>query len=269
MILASCRKNFDSDKFLAADLQFRDYPANSGPQDLALADLQAKARDRHVCILVHGYSNPLSGVIGAYAGLQAGLDDVGLLRPPNYGLLVGFTWPGWWGPEFPLARHSANYAARYLLQLINALRPVVHSLDIQTHSLGARVALGALRKPEKAFVDNLLLSAPAVDNTCFQLGREFHKSLDACNRCFVYHSGRENVLRRWFPAGDFINSACPALGLNGPRRFQNLSKKVSNLYVIDCTACVAEHSAYRKTPAYFAHWARVLSGTPLPRTEPL
>lgn len=269
MILASCRKNFDSDKFLTADLQLRDYSATGDPQDLAIADLQAKARNRHVCILVHGYSNPLPDVIGAYAELQTGMKTAGVIGPANYSLIVGFTWPGWWGPEFPIARHSANYAARYLLQLINALRPFVHSLDIQTHSLGARVALGALRKPEKAFVDNLLLSAPAVDNTCFQPGREFHKSLDACNRCFVYHSGRDDVLRRWFPAGDFINSACPALGLNGPRRFQNLSKKALNLYVIDCTARVAAHSAYRKTPAYYAHWARVLSGAPLPRTDTL
>lgn len=269
MILASCRKNFDSDNFLAAGLQFRDYPASGRPLDLTLADLQAQARDRHVCILVHGYSSPLTGVLGAYAELLTGMKTSSVSGPTNYGLVIGFTWPGWWGPEFPIARHSANYAARYLLQLINTLRPVVHSLDIQTHSLGARVALGALRKPERVFIDNLFLSAPAVDNTSLQPGREFHESLDACSRCFVYHSGRDNVLRRWFPAGDFINSACPALGLNGPRRPATALKQNPNLYVIDCTSCVPGHSAYRKAAPYYAHWARVLSGTSLERIETL
>ena len=269
MIIASCRKDFDSDKFLSADLRYRDYSSSGGPRDLALPDLQAKARDRHVCILVHGYSNPLPGVIDAYATLQTSMKTFGIIGPANYGLVVGFTWPGWWGPHFPIARRSANYSGRYLLQLISALRSDAHTLDIQTHSLGARVALGALRNPKKAFVDNLLLSAPAVDNTSFQPGREFHDSLDGCNRCFVYHSGRDDVLRRWFPAGDFINSACPALGLNGPRRPTTALKQHSNLYVIDCSACVPEHSAYRKTTAYYAHWARVLSGAPLPRTESL
>ena len=269
MIIASCRKYFDSNKFLSADLQYRDYSASSGPRDLALPDLQAKARDRHVCILVHGYSNPLPGVIDAYTALQTSMKTFGIIGPANYGLVVGFTWPGWRGPQFPFARRSANNAGRYLLQLISALRSDAHSLDIQTHSLGARVALGALRNPKKAFVDNLLLSAPAVDNTSFQPGREFHNSLDACNRCFVYHSDQDDVLRRWFPAGDFINSACPALGLNGPRRSATALKQHPNLYVINCSACVSEHSAYRRATPYYAHWAQVLSGAPLPRTETL
>lgn len=272
MIIASCRKDFDSNKFLTADFQLRDYPAPSRPNDfheVTRSALQARATNRHVCILVHGYSNPLAGVLGAYAEMQTRMADAQIAGPDGYGLVLGFTWPGWWGPGFPLARHSANYAARYLLLLINTLRPVAHSLDVQTHSLGARVALGALRRRERVFIDNLLLTAPAVDNTAFAPGREFKASLDACNRCFVYHSRRDAVLRKWYPAGDFINSICPALGRNGPRRPDTTLQQNSNLYLVDCAACVAEHSGYRKAAAYYNHWSRVLSGSPLPRSDTL
>lgn len=249
MILASCRKNFDSDKFLTADLQIRDYHTPDNPGDFSELDatgLQAQARNRHVCILVHGYSNTLPDVLKAYVQLQTRMKEAQIVGPDGYGLVLGFTWPGWWGPEFPIARHSANYAARYLLQLLNTLRPVVLSLDIQTHSLGARVALGALKRPDRVFIDSLLLTAPAVDNTSFAPGREFRSSLGACKHCFVYHSGRDSVLRRFFPVGDGVNSICPALGLNGPRRPVTALKQNPNLYVVDCTACVAEHSAYRQ-----------------------
>lgn len=272
MILVSCRKNFDSDKFLTANLQIRDYPApdNLGNfSELAGADLQAQARNRHVCILVHGYSNTLPDVRNAYVQLQTRMAAAQIAGPDGYGLVLGFTWPGWWGPHFPIARHSANYAARYLLQLINILRPVVLSLDIQTHSLGARVALGALKKPDRVFIDSLLLTAPAVDNTSFAPGREFRSSLGACKHCFVYHSGRDDVLRRLFPMGDGVNSICPALGLNGPRHRDTTLRQNPNLYVVDCTACVAEHSGYRKAGPYYRHWARLLSGTSMPRIDSL
>lgn len=215
MIITSCRKGFDSDKFLAKGLQIRNYPHPDKPDEftkLSLAKLKAKAKNKHVCILVHGYSNPLPGVLNAYGELQKRMKKVGIATHPAYGLLVGFTWPGWWGPEFPLARHSANYAARALRKLIHDLRPEALSIDIQTHSLGARVALGALKNPKTVFIDNLMLTAPAVDNTVFKPGREFHHALDACNRCFVYHSKRDTVLKIYYPAGDFFDSVCPALG---------------------------------------------------------
>jgi len=272
MILASCRKNFVSEKFLSADLQFRDYPAldqSTNFSALTLANLQAKARDRHVCLLVHGYSNPLGNVLGAYAELQTRMESAGILGLFNYGLLVGFTWPGWWGPGFPIARTSAERAGKHLRQLVNDLRPAALSIDIQTHSLGARVALAALKPPKGVFVDNLLLSAPAVDCTILQPGREFHESRDACNRCLVYHSRRDAVLKKLFPCGDAADSIQPALGLNGPRRPVSALKQNPNLYVIDCTSCVPDHGGYRKAAQYYAHWSRVLSGNVLARSEKL
>ena len=270
MILASCRKNFDSNQYLAAELLYRDYSASGSFRPRDLADLQAKVRNRHVCILVHGYSNPLPDVLGAYAELQTRMEAAGIAAPFNYGLILGFTWPGWRGPGFPIARTAAEKAGKHLRRLVTALRLAAPlSVDIQTHSLGARVALAALKPPAGIFVDNLLLSAPAVDCTILQPGREFHDSLSACNRAWVYYSRRDAVLRKLFPVGDAADGITRALGLNGPRRPAQALQQHPNLYLVDGTACIPEHSAYRKTPAYYAHWARILSGDSLPRTGTL
>lgn len=269
MIIASCRKYFDSNRFLAADLRYRDVSAAADAPDLTLAGLRIQARNRHVCILVHGYGNPLPDVVAAYAELHAGMKAAGVVGPANYGLVVGFTWPGWRGPAFPIARAAANKAGRHLRRLVERLRPAALSIDVQTHSLGARVALAALTPPGGIFVDNLLLAAPAVDRTLLESGREFHAALDACNRCFVYHSRRDAVLRKFYPLGDAADGIVHALGLNGPRRPAAAFRQHPNLYVVDCTACVPDHGAYRQAAPWHAHWARVLSGAPLPRAEAL
>jgi esterase/lipase superfamily enzyme len=270
MIIVSCRKHFDSDTSLSRCLQIRDVPAPTHPEDsdrLFIDDLQARARNRHICILIHGYSNPLPDVLDAYVDLQTRMEAAHIAGPNGYGLIVGFTWPGLRGAAYPLARQKANRSARHLLRLINHLRSVAFTIDIQTHSLGARVALGALRDPSQVFIDNLLLTAAAVDSTVFQPGREFRHALKACSRCFVYYSRHDAVLRKFYPVGDAIDGIAPALGLNGPRRPKTTLKQHPNLTLINCAACIPDHSAYRQATPYYAHWQHVLSGEPLPRYD--
>jgi hypothetical protein len=37
--------------------------------------------------------------------------------------------------------------------------------------------------------------------------------------------------------------------------------------LIDCAACIPDHSAYRQAAPYYEHWQRILTGEPIPRTE--
>lgn len=273
MIIASCRRNFSSTRWLSKETRFRDYPdpaTLSRFDTLDLDGVRAAAANRHVCLVVHGFNNTLESVLRAYAELHAGMRRTGVAGPKGYGLMIGFAWPGWTSaPGFLPARSSAERAGTYLRRLVNDLRPAALSVDIQTHSLGARVALTALKNPKEVFVDNLLLSAPAVDCTILDPGREFHKALDSCNRGLVYHSRRDAVLKNAFPLGDAADGIQKALGLIGPKRLQTALRRSSNLYVIDCTACVPDHGAYRKADAYYAHWLQVLSGAPLKRPDGL
>ena len=273
MFMVSCRSQFTSTRWFTRKNLYRHYsqfPPRPHFVSTTLANLQSAALNRHVCILVHGYNNTLTNVLDAYQELYSNLGAYGLLNSGGYGLVIGFTWPGWQSAlGFLAARAAANRAGTYLHQLITGLRPAALSVDVQTHSLGARVVLAALKIAPPIFVDNLLLSAAAVDHSVFRPGREFHSTLTACNRCWVYFSRRDSVLKKAYPVADFVDGIQKALGLAGPQSPHHALAQHPNLYPVDCTAHVAQHGDYRKTPAYYAHWHRILSGAPLPRPDTL
>jgi esterase/lipase superfamily enzyme len=266
----SCRQNFASDWHFAGGNHVRDYPTTSVQRyvDLDMSVLAERADGRHVLILVHGYRNPLQNVLPAYAGLVRGLRAHGLLTDRGdaprvqYGLVVGFLWPGFRTRAigFLAARPSANRSADFLRSLIQTLRRSARTIDIQTHSLGARVALQALATQDSLWVDNLMLTAPAVDNEVLQPGEEFNESLDSCGRVFVYHSDRDPVLKTYALAG-----LDRALGARGPQDKRIILAECPSVHVIDCRARVSSHGQYRKVGRYFDHWARVLDRELLPR----
>jgi esterase/lipase superfamily enzyme len=273
MIIISCRKKFTSPRIFSRYLQLRSTPDTgqlTPHAPLTFVDLRALADGQRLCLLVHGYNTTLANVLDAYAELWTGMEATGVAGPDGYGLVLGFAWPGGRSaPEFPVARRSANRAATYLARLVDHLRPVASAIDIETHSLGARVALGALKQMRSVVIDNLLLTAPAVDCTLLQPGREFHDAFATCNRCFVYHSRKDKILRKAYPIGDLADGIQPALGLNGPRSKKLTLEKSPNVFVVDCTACVPDHGGYRRATPVYTHWSRVLRGSPLPRYETL
>jgi esterase/lipase superfamily enzyme len=273
MYIVSCRRDFDSNILFAKENQYRNY-TNPGShkefQNINLEKLLKAAAGKHICVLVHGFNNPIENVTKSYWELVAGLDQPGLNGPTGYGLVVGFTWPG--------SRTGAGYfggvgkamkSAPFLRDLLNALRTTAMTVDVQTHSLGARVALKALADPKKAFVDNLMLTAPAVDNNILEPGETFADSPGSCNRCFVYFSKKDPVLAGGFWIGDILDGIHPALGLKGPRDKKTTLDKTPNVYVVDCSKRVTSHGGYRRAPQYYEHWKEVLSGAPMSRYDEL
>lgn len=269
MIIISCRKDFDSNRLIGKQHLYRNYLNPQNPQlfsESSLAAVLDAARNKHVAILVHGFNNTLPEVLSAYWELTSNLKNAGIAGASGYGLVLGFTWPGFQtAAGFFAARSTARRAGPFLRDLVNALRPVTLSVDIEAHSLGARVALTALANPKKVFVDNLLLAAAAVDDNLLEPGKEFIASLESCNRCLVYHSTQDTVLRKAYPLGDAADGVRPALGLKGPRSKPTTLAKCPNLYVVDCSARVDSHGAYRHVAQFHSHWKLALSGAPLPR----
>ena len=272
MYIVSCRKDFDSNQF-PGDNQYRNHtnPNDSSAfAELTLEQLQEQVRNKHVGILVHGFNNTMDQVMNAYWEMVTRMKDNGTTGLNGYGLVIGFTWPGFQtGVGYFTAMLAAKRAGPKLATLINDIRGVAHTVDVQTHSLGARVALTALKDPKTIFVDNLLLSAPAVDNHLVEPDEEFNSSLSSCSRCFVYHSKNDKVLKVGFLVGDIADGFHKALGLNGPRSKPVTLSKCPNLHVIDCSARVKGHGDYRKTNKYFDHWKEVLSGTAMSRYDEL
>ena len=129
-------------------------------------------------------------------------------------------------------------------------------MDVQTHSLGARVALQSMAFEHEVFVDNLMLTAAAVDNECLEPRKEFNNALESCRRCLVYHSSKDAVLK----IGYRIGALDRALGLHGPEN--------PNIVLTKCPDCSCSTvgsgriaGGYRKSGEMYEHWGRVLAGS--------
>jgi len=268
MILASCRRHFDSNHFFE-ELQVRLYPDLSDTTHftpMSQGELAAGVRDRHVLVLVHGYRNPIAAVADAYQHVEQELIARGLIGPGNYDLALGFLWPGFeTRVGFFLAIPSANRSAAAFRALLKILNSSAHTVDVQTHSLGARVALQSMAFEREVFVDNLMLTAPAVDNECLEPKKEFNNALQSCRRSLVYHSTKDSVLK----LGYRIGALDKALGYRGPEHPKVILTKCPEVFVVDCSAVVAAHGAYRKSAEMYEQWARVLAEKPLKRFEKL
>jgi esterase/lipase superfamily enzyme len=268
MILASCRKHFDSNQFFGS-LQLRRYADLSNTaqfETIGEAELADAVADRHVLVLVHGYRNPIRNVATAYRKVETELRQRGLIGPGNYDLALGFLWPGFiTRAGFFAAVPWANRSAAHFRELMKLLNSSAHTVDIQTHSLGARVALQALTFEHEVFADNLLLTAPAVDNECLEPDKEFHTALASCRRCIVYHSARDQVLR----FGYVIGGLDRALGFKGPEHPAAIDKECPEVFVVNCSAVVSSHGGYRASGEVYDQWTRVMADVPLSRFETL
>jgi esterase/lipase superfamily enzyme len=267
MILISCRKDFTSDRAFAGANQYRNYQTFTQVQDITERNVLKQAEGKHVLVLVHGYRSPIKNLYSSYNRLLQGLTDSGLMAGQNYGLVLGYCWPGFKARvSFFLAVPYANRGAGFFRTFLDKLGETAKTVDVQTHSLGARVALQALSagaKPKK--IDNVLLTAPAVDNEALEPDKEFHAALGNAKRCFVYHSANDPVLAVSYRIGKLDK----ALGYQGPENPQVVLDQCKNVYTVDCSGPVHDHGGYRGAGVYYEHWSRVLAGTPLPRQEVL
>jgi esterase/lipase superfamily enzyme len=269
MILVSCRRDFDSNHRFSDDNQIRDHPRLQALDEYEVldpADLRERVEGRHALVLVHGYRNPLKNVAPAYRLVEQKLKKHGLIGDGGYDEVIGFLWPGFetvFG--FVLAVPWANRAAGFLRSLLRQLGASASTVDVQTHSLGARVALQALAFPQEVWIDNLMLTAPAVDNESLEPDKEFHPALDSCRRCIVYHSSRDRVLRVSYRVGAWDK----ALGYQGPENPDVIASEVDQVFVVDCSTVVRSHGGYRRADRYCEHWGRVLRDEPLAQFETL
>jgi len=272
MILVSCRKEFADTRAFAEHNVVRDFPSLTNLDEFVELDDEALAermQGHHVLFLIHGFRNPLRSVASAYQRIARGLADINAVGDAGYGLIVGFAWPGFatplgFFPAVPFANRSAGFF-RSLLELASRS---ARTVDVQTHSLGARVALQALGGQTDGFVDNLMVTAPAVDDEVLEPLREFHAALTLCRRCLVYHSEKDRTLKVAFRIGD-APEFDRALGWKGPQRPDVIAAECPDVFVIDCKRAVNSHGGYRSSSRYYEHWSRVLQELPLPQFDAL
>lgn len=263
MIVISSRKNFweaisFSNKDAVKNIDLAD-AANPGT-DMSDAEFIAAITGKKILLLIHGFNNKESAIRSSYNVIEKNMTANGLLGSgAAYDLIVGYVWPG--GDvvvSYAFAKKRAEKAAPRVQKMLLSMAAAASALDINTHSLGARVALLGLKGVPGKPARGLYLMAPAVDDESIENGEKFYSSTQACQKAYVFHSKFDPVLKTWFPLGDFDN----ALGLNGPEDPASIIKHSPNVKVVNCKNFVTSHSGYKDEPKFYQYVLNEFTGIP-------
>lgn len=161
------------------------------------ASLQGANCPSSIVIYIHGFQNDAAGATKNFAQVETMLAQVGYP-----GRVYGFSWDSNPGvTQFPDAERSANLNGKVLAKLLKAIKASCPGIQINiiTHSLGARVALSALKCG--GCVASTHLIAAAVKNEVLEPGQEFGGGSMATNAglMIAWHNDEDDVLGSIFP----------------------------------------------------------------------
>lgn len=264
MLLVSVRENFTATTDFSETDQYREVaqPVLEPFTPLTLDQFKQRVAGKKCLVLVHGYRNEAQSAVAAYGKVA---DMLNRTAPgPGaavYDEIIGYLWPGGWlRVSFFFAVFRANCAAKRFEKLLLALADAGAVVDVQTHSLGARVAAEALDR-QRARIRFLHLTAPAIDDESVEQRKEYGEACAQCQGVYVFHSEKDQVLKVGYRMGDFPEFD-EALGFHGP---QHPSMVTANTRVVDCRDIVEEHGGYRSAPEYFDYWLSELRGPGSPQ----
>ncbi len=223
MRFVSCRKDFYNAEMLGPLSESIDTGCTLAPYP--------KPQEGEL-LLVHGYNNRFGDVVSSYETIYNRAAEV-LPDTP----VVGFLWPGL-GDKFfdhDLFRHAQAQADEAAMWLAEYLKASPAPISIMTHSLGARVALEAI-KVAQVPVKNLFLTGPAVDNE--HLRTKYADAVKKIARTHVFWSKNDGVLAGAYMLSQFDK----ALGHSGP------DSVIEGVYSHDRGDFVHQHSDYRHDP---------------------
>ena len=261
MYIVSARADFsDPDVLSATGHGFREIDLASDAVVRTFGDAAAFGRaiaGQSVLLLVHGYNNEQDDVHDAYAVIEEHIDRH---VAGAYDRVIGYAWPGgdmgldWWA-----SKKRANAVARRFRFLLEGLAGHAASIDIMSHSLGARVVLKALKRTERVpLVRHYFCMAPAVDNEVFERDEEFNAALARAAGIHVFHSNRDDVLGWLYRVAELD---C-ALGLSGPEDRAWIQRHARNVFVVNCKKRIADHGDYKASGPVYGYIAGALDRRP-------
>ena len=207
-------------------------------------------------ILVHGFRNDEATAFKAYDTVWANIQKFGL----PYDHLVKFSWPcSGLAVGFLAAVGRANKAGKYLADCIQLLQSHGCTVSVQTHSLGARPLLSALKHRGVSVHDAVLLAA-AVDDDVFSSDGEFSGVQQAIShRLIVGYSTGDGVLEGAYWTAEMLSnlfSGTPrtALGLRGPKEILPRPG-----HLINASAYVHGHGAWKNAEDGFKAWGDLVA----------
>ena len=177
-----------------------------------------------VTFIVHGYN------VSRTAGRESLVRASQLLSVGHPVAYVGVLWPGdHWSraASYPFEGRDADDTAAALVKYIHDVLAPGCELSFASHSLGARVVLGAVKRLRASYsVAQTVLLAPAIDDSSVAYPADYLDAVLRARRVAVLASKKDRVLSLAYPAGDLLQAFIffktdrigLALGFHGPRR---------------------------------------------------
>lgn len=262
MYIISSRLNFsDADDLLPSGHIIREIDLRDDSVSRSFSDIDkffSVISGRKVLMLVHGYNNEQDEIYDAYSIIE---EKVRKHLESEYDDVIGYIWPGgdskleWWP-----AKRSANAIAKRFRLLVRDIAQSALSLDLMSHSLGARVILKAMKQVVggngETLVRNYYCTAASVDDEVFEEEEEYHDAIDKFGRILIFHSRRDGVLKLAYRLAEGDS----ALGLSGPEDKSYIENHTSNIFVINCKKKIKKHGKYKHSNDLYSYISRSLAG---------
>ena len=255
MYIISSRVNFSNpDKLMPSGHTIREIDLDDDSNARSFSDLNeflTNISKKRLLMLVHGYNNEQDEIYDAYSIIE---EKVRIHLNSEYDDVMGYIWPGGDSKfEWRQAKRSANGVARRFRRLVDRLSESAASLDLMSHSLGARVILKAMKQAKanngRVPIRNYYCTAASVDDEVFDPREEFQSAIDKFSHIYVFHSRRDKVLRWAYGAAE----GDVALGLSGPEDRAYIQNSTKNIFVINCKKRVAKHGHYKHSDDFYAY----------------
>lgn len=253
MIFISTRKRLDNEDELGStsywDIPIVNQVEQGEPADhreLGLADVKDFVAGKSILILVHGFNNEFPDIIRAYdmieAQIQTHLGDW-------YDAVVGFSWPGGDSPiDWYAPKRRAGVVGPRLAQFLRAVGDEADSIDLMSHSLGARVVLSALNLLPANSIRGNFMTAAAVDNEVLEPGQKYFSAVQTgASESVVLHTKHDFVLKSAYRLAEWDNP----LGLYGPENPAVVIEHLPNVTVGNCKNVVHGHGEYKTSDEVF------------------
>lgn len=185
----------------------------------------------HVTLAIHGFNVTRPSGRQSLGDFAAALEGAQARGP-----VVCVLWPGdaSLGPlsflSYPLEGNDADDTAAALADWVNRHLRDDTTIAVVSHSLGARVALGALARVDRRRfgLREVCVMAAAVDDASVSDPGLYRPVADRVTSVSVLASRRDRVLQWAYPAGDLVQALLffwkdapgGALGRHGPRPFR-------------------------------------------------
>lgn len=257
MLYISCRVDLRNEDELGESDTYWDVTTTGGrirADPISEEDLRREVQGEKILVVVHGYNNEFEDIPRAFDMIEARrrryLSDY-------YDRIIGYTWPGGDDPtDYIKAKRRSGVVAPRLAANLRRLGDAADTIDVMSHSMGARIVLSAYPRIPRGTVRCNFLLASAIDNESIEAEEKYHAAMKRVGESLILHSKHDGVLRFAYSLAEWDS----ALGLCGPENPGDVVANLPNTTVANCKRVVESHGGYKSSDPVFRFIREWMSG---------